>query len=155
MLWSHDKELTINVTKTEILHITSPNVFKTGKVKILTHEIECLHVQNPQNWSRCDCQKYTKQVKFFKYLGVYIDENINWNKHIDILCKKVSLCAMKLNNLKWVTPTNIMLQIYYGLIVSILNYGIAVWAQASATQIQRVQRLQNKCLRAVCWKNKK
>jgi len=55
MLWSHDKELTINVTKTEILHITSPNVFKTGKVKILTHEIECLHVQNPQNWSRCDC----------------------------------------------------------------------------------------------------
>ena len=62
---------------------------------------------------------------------------------------------MKLNNLKWVTLTNIMLQIYYGLIVSILNYGIAVWAQASDTQIQRVQRLQNKCLRAVCWKNKK
>ena len=71
------------------------------------------------------------------------------------MCKKVSLRAMKLNNLKWVTPTNIMLQIYYGLIVSILNYGIAVWAQASDTAIQRVQRLQNKSLRAVCWKNKK
>ena len=52
------------------------------------------------------------------------------------------------------TGRNIMLQMYYGLIVSILNYGMAIWAQAPDTQIQRIQTLQNKCLKAVCWKNK-
>ena len=88
----------------------------------------------------------------FKYLGVFIDENLNWSNHIDVLCKKLCLCAMKLNNLKWFVPSEIMLQIYYGLVVSILNHGIGAWGLASDTLIQRIQNLQNKSVKAVVWK---
>lgn len=153
MLWAHDKELTINTSKTEVMHITSPNVQKLGLVKIISHNLDCLHELAFSEQNKCKCETYLKQVKVFRYLGVYIDENLNWTSHIDMLCKKLSLCAMRLNNLKWFTPSNIMLQIYYGLVVSILNYGIGAWGLASDTNINRIQNLQNKCVKAVFYKS--
>jgi len=59
---------------------------------------------------------------------------------------------MKLNNLKWLVPPKIMLTLYYALVSSIINYGIGVWGLASSTHISKVQSLQDKCLKAVSWK---
>jgi len=39
LLWAHDKELTINVKKTKILDIASPNIPKEGMIKILTRTV--------------------------------------------------------------------------------------------------------------------
>ena len=32
----------------------------------------------------------TSQVAFTKSLGVYIDQNLSWNFHVDNLCKKIA-----------------------------------------------------------------
>ena len=145
--WAHDKELTINTKKTEILHISSPNLERTGQIKIKTHSIECLHSQK-DNSQDCTCETYLNQVKCFKYLGLYIDESFSWRTHIDKLCKKLSLCSMRLNNLKWYLPKNVLRLVYHALAVSLINYGITVWGQASETHIEKVQKLQNRCVRA-------
>ena len=132
-------ELTINVKKTEILHINSPNIPREGMIKIPSHNLDCIHTQNATTlWKDCQCETYLNQVKAFKYLGVILDENLNWTNHIDTLCKKFILCAMKLNNLKWLVPPKIMLTIYYALVSSIINYGIGVWGLASSTHISKV-----------------
>ena len=46
LLWAHDKELTINVKKTEIRHVTSPNIPREGIIKILSHNLDFIHTQN-------------------------------------------------------------------------------------------------------------
>lgn len=151
-MWAHDKELTINTTKTEVMHITSPNITRVGQIKVVTHALECLHRQNSHKFKECSCQNTLRQVKVFKYLGVHIEENLSWSFHIDVLCKKLSICAMKMNNLKWFVPSSTMLQIYYGLVASLLNYGITAWGHGSNTQLNRVQNLQNKCIKAITWR---
>ena len=34
--------------------------------------------------------KKIANVKYTKFLGLYIDENLDWNYHIDQLCNKIS-----------------------------------------------------------------
>jgi len=95
--YAHDKELTIDFEKTEILHISSPNLSRDGKVKIITHSYECLHQLSDS--LNCSCKNYLRQVKTFKYLGLVIDETLSWRTHTDNLYKKLSLCSMRMHNL--------------------------------------------------------
>ena len=62
-----------------------------------------------------------------KYLGLHIDNVLNFNKHISITCCKI----IRLVNSFWKCPIQdikIKKQIYHALVESHLNYGILVYA---------------------------
>ena len=61
-----------------------------------------------------------------KYLGVYIDNTLSYNKHINILCCKVN----RIVGILWKCPhLSIKTKkiIYHSLVESHLNYGILMW----------------------------
>ncbi len=60
----------------------------------------------------------------FNFLGITIDKQINWTKHMDILSAKLTKNVGILNTLKHVLPSNILKMIYNSLIICHLNYGI-------------------------------
>ena len=89
-----------------------------------------------------------KQVSEFKYLGVLLDNKLNWHKHIETLCSKVSKASGVLYRLKKL-PKNAKKLLYHSLISSKLRYGIASWGTAKSTSLNRLMLLNQKAVRYV------
>ena len=94
------------------------------------------------------------QVSNTKFLGVFVDDKLNWKKHLDHLIKKIK-CNTKLLqiNSKFVSK-HVKKILYYSQIFSHISYCVGIWGnQISKQQIDSLQKLQNKCIRLICKKN--
>ena len=88
------------------------------------------------------------QVKFTKFLGLWIDENLNWRKHTSKLLLKLK---SNINLLK--TGRNCLSQhalkvVYFAQIHSNLSYGIGIWGSLMPKEmLTKLQQVQNACIR--------
>lgn len=149
-LWAHDKKLSINLNKTNIMYIASPHNRLSCNIKLIAHTDVCLHImaRDGRPAGLCHC-KPLPIVKQQKYLGLTIDDSFLWSTHINELHKKLkyfSCCFYYLSN---IVPQHILLLIYHSLIESILSYGIVVWGSASFCHINRLQLTQNVIVRNI------
>ena len=74
-----------------------------------------------------------KQSSVVKYLGIYIDDDLNWSAHIKHLQTQVSRSTALLSKLRHYVNIKVRCAVYYSLIHSHLNYGIAVYGSANKT----------------------
>ena len=88
-----------------------------------------------------------KHVKETKFLGVTMDENLNWNAHLKNLSKKLSCSTGILNSIKDNIPVELYKDMYYTLFESHLSYGITVWGGISNSKLDPLFKIQKKCLR--------
>ena len=88
-----------------------------------------------------------KQVPETKFLGVTIDENLNWNAHINNLAKKLSCCTGVINSIKDNIPADMYNSIYHTLFESHLAYGITVWGGVSNKKLETLFKIQKTCMR--------
>ncbi len=97
---------------------------------------------------KIDCQ-VLKRVKFYKYLGIVIDEKLSWTNHADKLISTLRplIGAIRRAN-AYLTPTCKKL-LYNALIQSTLTYLITIWSNTSQVTTNRLERLQNKAVKAV------
>ena len=86
-----------------------------------------------------------EQVSSFNFLGIHLDENLKWNKHIDMLTNKLSRVIGILNRLKYRYPQHILLTIYNSLFMSHVNYGILLWGSCS----NKIENIQKKAIRTL------
>jgi hypothetical protein len=82
-----------------------------------------------------------------KLLGFTIDRKLNWQSHIDELCKKLSRVIFLLRRLKSSLSEDYLVTVYYGLFHSHLNYGILLWGHAPGCEA--VLKLQKSALRVI------
>ncbi|CAK1596247.1 unnamed protein product [Parnassius mnemosyne] len=87
--WAHDNGIILNLNKTKVMHLYSPHNLVAKNVKsvdigIVGHTYECMHVKNVN----CVCQKL-EYVSKFKYLGLWVDRNMNWKTQVDTVCTKL------------------------------------------------------------------
>ena len=82
-----------------------------------------------------------------KFLGVYIDENLNWNQHIrhvtNCISRNVGILYKTTNYL----PKTTLFMLYYSLILSYITYCNLVWATGAKTKIDPIHLLQKKGIR--------
>lgn len=88
-----------------------------------------------------------EQVKSTKFLGVHIDNALNWECHINDLCKKLSPACFALYRLRTVTNRNILLSYYYAKFYSRIVYGIIFWGGSHYSV--RAFRMQKKAVRNI------
>ena len=83
-----------------------------------------------------------------KFLGVNIDENLNFQSHVNFvsnkICKSVGI-IFRLNYL----PTNILLTLYQSLILPYLSYGILAYSGCSLSYFNKLFIAQKRCVRAI------
>ena len=86
-----------------------------------------------------------EKILSLNFLGIHLDENLTWNKHIhvDMLTNKLSRVLRVLNRLKHIYPQHILLTIYNSLFMSNVNYGILLWGSCS----NKIANLQKKAIR--------
>ena len=88
-----------------------------------------------------------KQVSETKFLGVIIDEKLNWEAHTKYLTKKLASATGMLNRIKDNIPTHLHASLYHTLFESHLSYGITVWGGISNNKLLSIFRVQKRCLR--------
>lgn len=84
-----------------------------------------------------------------KYLGLYIDQNINWNQHIMFVNNQIAKCTGIFYRLKHYVDKSTLLQLYYSLVHSRLQYGLLIWGTATQKALKNLKVGQNKVIRII------
>ena len=77
--------------------------------------------------------------KSYKYLGVVIDEKLNWDAHIKHITPKISKACGALARLRNCISIEVIKNVYHALIYSYLRYGILIWGNASQSVLAPLQ----------------
>ena len=83
-----------------------------------------------------------KQVKHTKFLGVTIDENLNWEQHTKDLKRKLYYSISTLSYLRKNIPEHLYKDIYYTLFESHICYCISVNGGASTSTLTQIHKIQ-------------
>ena len=84
-----------------------------------------------------------------RFLGVIIDEKLNFAQHINTLKSKMSRYVGIMYRLKGLLPLNVRLQIFHSFIQSHINYCALVWGFSAKSNIESLFVKQKKGMRAV------
>ena len=85
------------------------------------------------------------------YLGVLIDEQLNFKSHIDYVCGKVAKSVGVLYRLKNYVPLQTLKSLYYAFIgFPYLNYCNIIWGGTYSSHLQPLIVLQKKVIRIIC-----
>ena len=87
-----------------------------------------------------------KASEHVKFLGMYLDRNLTWKKHIDYICDK-SFGAMRilscLRSTWWGADPSSLLHLYKALIRSRIEYGGFLISPCSNSIFEKLQKVQN------------
>ena len=125
-VWLKLNKLSLNIQKTKFM------IFRTNNKPV--PEIE-LHIEGI-------C---IERVYEFNFLGITLDDQLKWNKHIEKISNKMSRNIGILNSLKHFLPMTTKTLIYNSLISCHINYGILLWGYSC----KRVELLQKKAVRII------
>ena len=89
-----------------------------------------------------------------KFLGVIIDENITWNKHIELVENKISKNIGILYRASHYLDKKSLKSIYFSFIHNYVNYCNIAWASTSRTKLDKILKKQKHAVRIIYNKDK-
>ena len=97
---------------------------------------------------------YNKNIKVSEstlYLGLKVDKRLNWRSHIEHLrakCIPAVNLLKHLSHLSWGADRKTLLHLYTALVKSKIDYGAQVYGIPETKILNRLNPIQNQCLRA-------
>lgn len=96
----------------------------------------------------CSCNELSRTDKI-KYLGVYVDELINWHSHIDALTSRTRKLIYIFKTLRNSADRDTLRLVYSALCESLLRYCISVWGGSLKTKMLQLERAQRAVLKVM------
>ena len=87
------------------------------------------------------------ETKSSKFLGVHIDNKLNWKMHIDYVSGKIARGIGILIKARKFLSNKCMTNLYYAFIYPYLIYCNHIWGNTYKTTLSKLQILQNKAMR--------
>lgn len=91
-----------------------------------------------------------KKEKCVKLLGVCIDSQLNFNEHIDNICKKAGKKLNALIRLSNTIDIDAKRKLFDAFIVSSFNFCPVVWHFVSYENMKKIENVQKRALRFIC-----
>ena len=88
-------------------------------------------------------------ITSIKYLGVHVDQYLNWEGHLLTITNTVSRGIGMLRLAKRYLPLKTVQMMYRSLNEPYFRYCCPIWGSASSANLQRLQKLQNRAARIV------
>ena len=127
--WTSINKLTINESKTKIMTFASAKKLKKlSKPKIKLNG------------------KLLKHVVSYKYLGVTLDEKLNFSIHIRNMIKNLRFKSILLYRVRGYMSSEVLLKVYKSHVIPVIDYCDILYAGAGVGILDELQRVQNKCL---------
>ena len=90
-----------------------------------------------------------RRVDKTKSLGLTIDAQLSWGKHVEEICKKVSSAIGSLKRVRPFISKETAIQIYNALIMPHFDYCSPVWDCLNGYLSDKLQKLQNRAARVI------
>ena len=133
--WFNQNKLSLNTSKTKYI-LFPPSKYR-NQADINLNSIK---VSN----------KIIQSVPHIKFLGVVIDEYLDWKEQLKVKCNTISKNIGILCRLKNLLSTNIKKVIYNSLVAPHFHYGIVAWGALHTSDFKRLYLLQKKAIRILC-----
>ena len=129
--WLKINKLSLNIKKTHFI------IFRRRKEKIVLSK--SLKINNVD----VDMTEYTK------FLGVIIDQNLNFHKHISYIKGKIARTMGILYKAKKIFGRKILLTLYNSFIHPLFMYCVNVWGNAPSVYLDPLIKLQKRATRVI------
>jgi len=126
--------MTLNLKKCKYMNIKGRKRYKEEEISI--------------NISGNSIEKVTS----YKYLGIIIDNKLNWNEQMKSVIKKMQKYFPIFYNIRNYTQQKVCIQLYKTLVLSKINYGIEIYGNRD---IEKIQKIADKILGIICYCNDK
>lgn len=149
--WLKKNLLTLNTDKTKYIAFHKTNASKplpsTGLV------VHCCAYSDDRPII-CSCPKIARTTSI-KYLGVTIDEKMNFKEHIHILSGKVRKLIHFFKPLRYSADISLLKQIYIAICQNLICYCLPVWGGAAKTVLIELERAQRSVLKVILRKKRR
>ena len=90
------------------------------------------------------------RMKHTKFLGVWVDDQLNWKHHMHTLITQLNSQMGLLKRGKNLLSSHAKKVLYFGQIHSLITYGMSIWGTlASKSILKCIQIVQNTCLKCI------
>jgi len=151
--WFSANCIAINVSKCKyvVFHNKGKKLnFEQSEIVFNLNEVNCenkaTNIFPLERVSNCAAKP---ENQTYKYLGILLDENLNFNNHTDYICKKLSKSLFCLRRAKHVLNERGLLNLYYAFFHSHLLYCVNITSCTSQSNIKKILTLQKKAIRLV------
>ena len=128
--WLIANKLSLNTKKSNFL-VTTPGHKKSKNIKI------------------CINNEEIAESNSVKYLGVLIDNNLNWKPHIQQTKLKIAKSIGVLSRLRHLASKEILVSIYNAFIQPHLNYGIINWGGTYTSILEPLRKVMKHAVRLI------
>lgn len=129
--WTNANKLSLNTEKTKYI------VFSKPKSRII------INTQLVFN------NEIISSLQHVKFLGVYLDNKMTWNIHINHICKKISKGIGIICKARKSLDEKTLITLYHSFVYPYVSYGIEIWGKAINNYLSSIFRLQKKVLRII------
>ena len=95
-----------------------------------------------------------KREKSCQYIGMMLDEKMNWDEHINNVKSKLIKYVAIFNYMKTYVSKQLAMQLYYAFIFPHIKYGIETYGASSSGKVKQIQIIQNKLMKIILWKDR-
>ena len=95
-----------------------------------------------------------EHVKDTKFLGVMIDQNLNFSDHIQYIKGKMARGIGILYKCRRLLHEKTMITLYYSFVYPYFTYCILVWGNTFSTYLDGLVKLQKRAIRIICGETK-
>ena len=129
--WFRANKLALNVSKTNFMIFSNKKCDDNYSVSINGMEITRVYVT--------------------KFLGVFMDSQLNWSDHISVIKRKMAKNVSVMNRVRHLLSSSALYSLYCTLILPYLNYCCVVWGNTYKTSLRPLCILQKRAIR-ICGK---
>ena len=90
-----------------------------------------------------------KRVSDTIYLGLHLDDQLKWDKHVNHVCNGLAKNFHVFYNIRNCLNDELKKQLYYSLVYSRIQYGVEIYGGCRESLMRRVQVVQNKLLKVL------
>lgn len=155
-------ELETLIGRAERILKSAKHYFQLNGLNINESKTKCIFIGSRQYISRIPENTLINfngynigRSEYVKNLGVYFDQYMLFDTHINEICKKVNGTLIYLNRIKDRFDSEMRAMVVQSLALSIMNYCLKVYGSTSKEQLHRIQKLQNFAARVVDGKARK
>jgi len=156
-MWFAANRISINAKKCKyIIFHNKGKKIKADNLKIslnLNDEESADNLSDIVYLDRITSNNVVLELRNYKYLGILLDENLNFNQHVDYICKKLSRGLFCLKRIKSLVDEKVLKTIYFSIFHSHLLYCSTIVGCTSNSNIQRICKLQKKAIRIITASN--
>ena len=127
--WMCSNRLSINISKTEYMIISSRPVPNERVIRVRGIEI--------------------KRVSSAEFLGVTLDDKLNFKFQVDRICTKLSRATGILYRMSSLVSRQVLIKIYFAVIYPHLTYAITSWGGAGSVGTSRITRAHKRALKII------